>query len=57
LDFSDDKKKEDKNTNLNTNNSENLFNKNEVKKKNKAEEDLIKKLQDEVRINIIYIFI
>ncbi len=57
MDFSE-KKKEEKNKNTNTNiqtniYTENLLPKNELKKKNKAEEDSMKKLQDEVIIKIL----
>ena len=48
LDFSDNKKEEKYS---NVNNSENLFVNNELQKKNKQEEDPIKKLHEEVKLS------
>ena len=50
----------EKNSNLNLNIADNLFINSELNKKNKAEEDTLKKLQDEVNLihNIfIYLFL
>jgi len=51
LDFSDKKKDEkEKNSNLNLGFADNLFINSELNKKNKTEEDSLKKLQNEVNI-------
>ncbi len=47
----------EKNSNLNLNIADNLFINSELNKKNKAEEDTLKKLKDEVNIKYIYLFV